>query len=588
VRAAQSKIGWKGRATRGALVGIGVAAGLPMAWLAAPAHAADADIKVTEAAPRASSTALGKDWIELTNTGSAAVDLAGWRVDDDSNSFASALPISGVTSLAPGESAVLVTEATAADVAAFATAWFGGTAPAGLQIGWLPGSGLGLGNGGDQVNVFTSAGVRVANISFGAAPSAAPYGTFDNTSGVNGTVATYSTVGVQGAFVSANGAEIGSPGIADGGGGNPPPTTVPPTTTVPPGTAFTVWPGSPDVQPIAAYDFGGDMSGLDFEGSGPAASGVLWAARNKAGTMFRLVFDGTNWAPDTANGWGAGKELRFPGGTGHPDSEGITYAGSSSAGGIYVASERDNDNSGVSRNSVLRYDVTAAGTTLSAAQEWNLTADLPATGANLGFEAITWIPDAHLVAKGFVDQSSGHAYDPAEFPGHGDGLFFLALEATGQIYAYALNSDGTFARLATIASELTTVTDLQYDPDEQLLWASCDNTCSGRHTVLQLDQGSGAFAVTGRHERPAHLGNNNNEGFAVTPDAACVAGAKPVYWADDSATGGVSIVAGAVTCGGGPDPVVPEFPVGALAGLSAVAMVGGWVVLRRRWGIQAA
>jgi hypothetical protein len=77
----------------------------------------------------------------------------------------------------------------------------------------------------------------------------------------------------------------------------------------------------------------------------------------------------------------------------------------------YVSTER-NDDAGqnqVSRLSVLRYDLGAAGAQLTATHEWNLTADLPPVGPNLGLEAITWIPDAFLVAEGFIDQSTSAA-----------------------------------------------------------------------------------------------------------------------------------------------------------------------------------
>ena len=102
---------------------------------------------------------------------------------------------------------------------------------------------------------------------------------------------------------------------------------------------------------------------------------------------------------------------------------------------IYVATERDNNANTASRLSVLRYDLAAAGAELTATHDWNLTADLPAVGANLGLEAITWIPDSYLVAAGFGDQNLFKAYDPAEYPGHGTGLFFVGVEATGQSMA---------------------------------------------------------------------------------------------------------------------------------------------------------
>ena len=61
--------------------------------------------------------------------------------------------------------------------------------------------------------------------------------------------------------------------------------------------------------------FGDDLSGLAYQPSGTSAPGVLWAVDNGSLTLFRLVWNGTIWAPDTANGWTTGKILRFPGGS---------------------------------------------------------------------------------------------------------------------------------------------------------------------------------------------------------------------------------------------------------------------------------
>ena len=97
--------------------------------------------------------------------------------------------------------------------------------------------------------------------------------------------------------------------------------------------------------------------------------------------------------------------------------------------------ERDNNNSGVSRNSILRFDPLMAGSTLTATHEWNLTADLPTTGPNLGAEAVSWIPDSFLTGNNFFDASKNHTYDLIEYPGHGTGLFFVGLETNGEIYA---------------------------------------------------------------------------------------------------------------------------------------------------------
>lgn len=61
------------------------------------AGSAAADIRITEVAPWASGNSpYAGDWFELTNTGSSAVSISGWKVDDSSNSFNSAIALSGL------------------------------------------------------------------------------------------------------------------------------------------------------------------------------------------------------------------------------------------------------------------------------------------------------------------------------------------------------------------------------------------------------------------------------------------------------------------------------------------------------------
>jgi hypothetical protein len=52
-------------------------------------------------------------------------------------------------------------------------------------------------------------------------------------------------------------------------------------------------------------------------------------------------------------------------------------------------------------------------------------------GANLGIEAVTWIPDAFPTAAGFVDESKNKACTPADYPNRGDVLCFVGVAATG-------------------------------------------------------------------------------------------------------------------------------------------------------------
>jgi hypothetical protein len=180
------------------------------------AGAAQADIVITEVNPTGSGTAAyGADWFELTNTGSGAVNIGGWRMDDDSNAFASSVALRGVSSIAPGQSVVFIegnasgsNDATLA--ASFIAAWFGGTPPAGFTIGGYGGAGVGLSATSDGVTIFDSAGTAVARVAFGA--STAGF-SFDNAAGLNATSLTQlSALGANGAFASVTSGEIGSPG----------------------------------------------------------------------------------------------------------------------------------------------------------------------------------------------------------------------------------------------------------------------------------------------------------------------------------------------------------------------------------------
>jgi uncharacterized protein YjiK len=185
-----------------------------------------AQVAITEVAPWSSKQSpFEEDWFELTNIGTTKVDLTGWRMNDNHSSFASAVQLHGVSSLAPGQSAVFVEGDEAGDVsvgeakeAELIADWFPSGAPAGFQIGWL--SEVGLSTDGDQVNIYDSTGAKVSGVAFGASPGAAPFGTFDNTAalGVGATtdpaISTLSTVGPNEAFSTNGGNEIGSPGTA--------------------------------------------------------------------------------------------------------------------------------------------------------------------------------------------------------------------------------------------------------------------------------------------------------------------------------------------------------------------------------------
>ncbi len=313
-----------------------------------------------------------------------------------------------------------------------------------------------------------------------------------------------------------------------------------------------VWPGGTTVSFADGVNvFGDNLSGLAYQPSGSAAPGVLWAVRNSTPSLFRLLWDGTKWTKDTTNGWTNGKRLRYPDGMGNPDAEGVTLA-TGDPNGVYVATESNTSVPSTSRPAVLRFNVTGTATSLNATDDFNLTADLPGLGFNAGPEAITWVPDDFLVSKGFFDEATAAAYNPATYPNHGRGLFFVGVEEDGRVLAYALDrTTDTFTRVATIASGLPKVMALEYEPESTHLWAVCDNLCDGQHNTLDIAQSGpndGKFVVTNTYDRPGGMADLNNEGFAITPQAECVGGLKPVIWAEDGATDSHSLRQGTLDC----------------------------------------
>lgn len=177
---------------------------------------AGAAIVISEVHPSGSGNApYAADFFEITNTSASAVDITGWKIDDNSNSFGSSVALRLVTSIAPGQSVVFVegnaTGSTDASlIAAFKSAWFGSNVPAGFTIGTYGGSGIGLSTSGDAMNVFTAGGTLVTRVDFVASTTGV---TFDNAAGLNNvSISQLSVAGVNGAFVSPAG-ETGSPGL---------------------------------------------------------------------------------------------------------------------------------------------------------------------------------------------------------------------------------------------------------------------------------------------------------------------------------------------------------------------------------------
>ena len=512
-----------------------------------------ASVHINEVSSDNGSTPVG-DAIELFNSSDAEVSIAGWLQID-----------SGDASAAKTFSATSADGTATTVVPAHGYVYFAST--------------KGLGSSGDGVKLYLpdgangTAGTLVDEVAYTAGEAGTDEG---NNFGAgafarcpDGTGAFVSVAAKS--FGASNAAACQAPLTNPADGGSTPlacQPEAPSGTGTLPATALTpgAWPGSPSVavsdNPCAwtttTGPEGRDISGVVFA---PSSAGVMYAIKNKS-WVFRLVKQDGLWVSDTSNGWGAGKEIFFPGSTdsatNQPDSEGLTIGPD---GALYVTTERNNAANTIPLNSILRIDPTQSGTQLVATDQWDLTAEFPElhagskTEANLGFEGVTFVPDSYLTGNGFVDASTGKTYAPKDYPSHGTGLYFAALENDGKLYAYALNSDHTFHRVAVVDTGMGHVMDVQFDADNQRIWALCDNTCGVTSTVLKVGS-TGSIVPEVAYSRPDTLPDNNIEGFALAPDSTCVDGTKEVVWADDgiygagtgSATEGHALFSGRITC----------------------------------------
>jgi hypothetical protein len=105
------------------------------------------------------------DWIELTNLGSTAVDITGWKVDDNSYAFATALELTGVTSIPAGKSVIFMESAApTTDIPALKAFW--GTSMDNISVGSYTGSGIGLSSTGDGAIIFKADQSEITRVSF--------------------------------------------------------------------------------------------------------------------------------------------------------------------------------------------------------------------------------------------------------------------------------------------------------------------------------------------------------------------------------------------------------------------------------------
>lgn len=542
---------------------------------------------------QASDAAGGNDWVELTNVGNAPVDLTGYMLadDKDSDSYVIDGTNGDVASLAPGGFASYEV-----DAASHANHF-------------------GLGKSGDEVRLYETGSYSGGHYDNNDLVDSF---VFEDTSGKSDTAARLpADVTLPNGTWPVNPDDATSPMtyarcfdgvsqvVADGTGAWAPTTS--PTrdgaNSCPGLITATPWPDTHNGQAVStddAGDVGQNMSGLFYVAGATPAEDYMWGIQNGSsglsgaspgdpGSLYKLVPGDSGWGP--ASGWASGRPVRYLSGVGEPDSEGVTAV----HGKVYVASERDNTDDTVSKIAVLEVnpdDVTAhsgdADGDLVASHEWDLGPVLGPGGtagtgldsgnpgdANLGPEGLAFVSDAYLVGAGFVDDTTGSAYDPSDYPGHVDsGVFFVAMEKTGKLYGFVLNADNTFTWISTVDTGFPTIQDVLWDPSQHALWATCDNSCQGRSSLITIDTDpgpdQGTFQPVTVYARPTGATQNlNNEGFTVQPASECVDGSKSAYWSDDTDDGGHWLRTASVDCTGPGEDQVGATVSAHVAGTSA-------------------
>ena len=191
---------------------------------ATPAFAQLSTLRITEAMSQSGTTpTFTADWFEVTNFGSSAVDLTGWKMDDGSFNPAVAVALNGVSSIGAGESVVFVETASPLTVIPDFRSFWGGSA-ATATIGSYTGSGVGFSSGGDGIVLFNSGSAAATpSVFFPAATLGSSFfyqyasnGDPTTSPNADAVVSTVGTINGQVTYLSANTVtqNIGSPGTA--------------------------------------------------------------------------------------------------------------------------------------------------------------------------------------------------------------------------------------------------------------------------------------------------------------------------------------------------------------------------------------
>lgn len=339
-----------------------------------------------------------------------------------------------------------------------------------------------------------------------------------------------------------------------------------------PGAAQAPWPAEEfddatsltHIEGSGMNDFWRDLSGAVWN----PVTRTLWVCRNGPQTSTSKV-----WA--ITEGGYSGFQIDYDNGvrgewTGFHDLEGLTQADWNEEV-VYLIIERE--------EKIKELDVSRYGT-VTINNSWDTRAYLPLDG-EFGSEGITFVPDAHLIAAGFVDQS-GTPYASTQGMG---GLMFVGHQNGGAIYVFDLNrTTGDFLFVGEYRTTYTETAGLEFDRSGGLLYiwhgrnfnvlATCDLT-----SVEVPGEAYRAFTILETYACPE---SDNIEGIAIVSRDDGLGRHRSLFLTIDDGGADALLWFQEFTLGCEVIPAIPTVNEGC-AILFALLLGGtGFVALRRR------
>ncbi|MBK7876283.1 MAG: hypothetical protein IPJ77_11080 [Planctomycetes bacterium] len=281
------------------------------------------------------------------------------------------------------------------------------------------------------------------------------------------------------------------------------------------------WPAEPPssatnltaVEGPGTNDFHEDLSGAYWN----PAQQALWLCRNGGSggsKIWKLVSSG----PSTFQvATVAGQRAEW---TGFGDCEAITLATLAEPSTLFTIEEGS--------NSIQEWDLSLPSAVLR--RTWNLSAFVPAYAGGLGLEALTFVPDAALVAGGFV---GANGQPRVSTQGMGS-LAFVGHQNGGRIYVFDLNrATGAFQFVGAYRTSDPETAELFFDPSLGVLFAWHGD---GRNDLEVLELGSTVVGSERQLDRRLTYdfpGTENVEGFALQWSPAGCPGTRGAFVTTD-------------------------------------------------------